>query len=491
MAPWPTNPIVYEINSHLWLAELARKYGRPITLQEVPVEEFARFEEFHLDAIWLMGVWTPSPAGRRIALRYAKTFREALPDLKKEDVIASPFAVYDYSVDPALGGEEGLKLFRERLHKRGIRLMLDFISNHMAVDHPWTVSHPERLFQGSIKGFEREPELYFLRRVGQKNYIFAHGRDPNFPPWTDTVQIDYSSPETRAAMVEILEKIAALADGARCDMAMLITGPVFQRTWRLRGPIVEFWPEAISRVKARRPDFIFLGEVYWGLERELQKQGFDFVYDKTLYDRLLCSEPEAVRAHLRACLPFQSRLARFIENHDERRALDAFGPEKSKAAAAVIATLPGLRLFHEGQFEGRRVHVPVQLQRRPEEEIQKDVEDFYRRLLGLASGEAFRRGAWILLGACPAEDSDPTWRNLLTCAWQYEGKTHLVAVNLGRESSRARVSLPAPGFERERLGAQTLMSTEEKNQPELRFHLEFEVELEPYGVRIFNVGSAR
>ena len=138
----------------------------------------------------------------------------------------------------------------------------------------------------------------------------------------------------------------------------------------------------IGRVKAAHPDFTFIAEAYWDMEWTLQQQGFDYCYDKRLYDRLLHEGAESVRGHLTAGLDYQDKLVRFIENHDEPRAAATFGP-RARAAAVVAATLPGARLYHDGQLEGRRTHIPVFLARGPEEAPDEDLRAFYAELLSL------------------------------------------------------------------------------------------------------------
>src|SRR4051812_17824616 len=110
-----------------------------------------------------------------------------------------------------------------------------------------------------------------------------------------------------------------------------------------------------------------LAEVYWDLEYKLQQLGFDYTYDKRLYDRLVKNDANLLRLHLRATVDYQQRLARFIENHDEERAVTVFGRPRSCAAAVLALTLPGMRLLHEGQLAGRARRVPVQLGRRLDE----------------------------------------------------------------------------------------------------------------------------
>ena len=124
-----------------------------------------------------------------------------------------------------------------------------------------------------------------------------------------------------------------------------------------------------------------MAEVYWDMEWTLQQQGFDLCYDKRLYDRLVHDPPDSVRGHLQADGAYQQRLIRFIENHDEPRAALTFGPARGRAAAVVMSTLPGARLYHDGQLEGFRTHLPIQLGREPDEPSDPDLRSFYGRLL--------------------------------------------------------------------------------------------------------------
>jgi len=156
-------------------------------------------------------------------------------------------------------------------------------------------------------------------------------------------------------VIETVSSIASQCDGLRCDMAMLLLNQIFERTWGSRAgqrPSTEYWGDVVPAIKKEHPDFRFIAEAYWDLEWELQQRGFDFCYDKRLYDRLEHENAESVRLHLCADLGYQEKLLRFLENHDEPRAAAAFPAAKEKAAAVTVSTLPGARLFHEGQFEG-------------------------------------------------------------------------------------------------------------------------------------------
>jgi hypothetical protein len=208
-----------------------------------------------------------------------------------------------------------------------------------------------------------------------------------------------------------------------------------------------FWPEAIAHVRAAHPDFLFMAEAYWDLEWTLQRMGFDYTYDKRLYDRLVARDAGAVRGHLRAEAAFQERSVRFLENHDEPRAAAAFPPDVHRAAATLTFLVPGLHFFHEGQFEGRKVHVSVQLARRPDEPTDGGLRDFYARLLECLKRPAPRAGSWRLLECRPAWDGNPTWDRFIAFLWEGpEGGRLLGAVNYGPTRGQAYVALPLPGL---------------------------------------------
>ena len=234
------------------------------------------------------------PAGVARNEEWRRAYAEALPGFTEDDVCGSPFAIGAYTVHKDFGGDAALARLRERFRGRGLRLLLDFAPNHTALDHSWVQSHPEYYVHGSDEDLSREPHNYKRMQTGRGPAVLAHGRDPYFPGWPDTLQLNYRHSGLRQAMIAELRGIADRCDGVRCDMAMLLLPEVIARTWGGRSrpadgadPVdAPFWPEAIAAVRARRPDFLFLAEVYWDLEWELQQQGFDYTYDKRLYDRL-------------------------------------------------------------------------------------------------------------------------------------------------------------------------------------------------------------
>jgi hypothetical protein len=184
-----------------------------------------------------------------------------------------------------------------------------------------------------------------------------------------------------------------------------------------------------------------MAEAYWDLEWELQQQGFDYCYDKRLYDRLEHDAAESVRLHLCADPAYQEKLVRFIENHDEPRAAAAFHPEKARVAAITVSTLQGARLFHEGQFEGRKVRLPVFLGRRPEETPDRDLPDFYRTLLRALRSADLREGDWRLCERTGWPDN-ASCMNLVAWCWRKDRTRHLIVVNLSGARSQAEVLLP-------------------------------------------------
>jgi hypothetical protein len=434
---------IYEINTWVWLTDLSRKSKGSIDLSSVPPAEWDAIAQYGFDAVWLMGVWERSPAGIAIANRNASLmddFHRALPDFRPEDNVGSAYCVRRYVVDKHLGGSEGLAIARQELAKRGMSLLLDFVPNHVAPDNPWIEDHPEHFIQASADDLQNDPGSYV--RVGEK--IFACGRDPYFPAWPDVVQVNAFEPSFRPAVSELLLDVAGQCDGVRCDMAMLLLNNVFARTWGDRAgkiPATEYWSDIITAVKQHHPQFLFIAEAYWDLEWELQQKGFDYCYDKRLYDRLEHNDVEGVRLHLHADLAYQQKLARFIENHDEPRASVAFSSAKGHAAAITIATIPGAKLFHEGQFEGRQVRVPTFLGRRHDEPLDETWQAFYKKLLVAINTPAFRDGQWALCD-CSGWPDDTTFQRLGVWSWTKDDDRRLVVINLSDGSVQARVQVP-------------------------------------------------
>jgi hypothetical protein len=438
------NQSIYQINPRTYLTS---EVARGATLDDFPERLIHELSERGFEWLWLVGVWTIGHAGRAISKRepsWRAEYLEALPDLTDNDICGSPFAIVKYEVDSDLGGNEALARLRQKLSTAGIKLMLDFVPNHVALDHPWALDRPELLMRGSSADLKAHPDNWVELESGA---IFAHGRDPNYPGWRDTLQLNFFNPDLRAAMFDELLGVAALADGVRCDMAMLIEPDIFHRTWgeqKLNPPELfpEWWPTAIAEVRKHHPEFRFMAEVYWGLEHRLQQHGFDYTYDKTLYDRVLARNGTYLRQQMIAPLGYQRRMARFLENHDEQRISSKLNPVQHKAAATLTYLAPGLRFFQHGQLSGKRLKTPIHLKRAPTERPNREVEDLYKTLLPIIHSPTGKHGSWHLLDTKLAWPDNPTHENFIAYLIEHPLRTIIVTVNYASYRGQCFIRIP-------------------------------------------------
>ena len=437
-------PTLYQINTRVWLTELSGQLGRPATLDDIPDAELDRIASQGVDWVWFLSVWQTGLVAQKVSRsnpEWRREFQETLPELKEEDIAGSGFAITGYTVHQNLGGDAALARLRERLRKRDLKLMLDFVPNHTGLDHPWIEEHPEYFVRGSELDLAHAPQNYTWVKRNGGDLLLAYGRDPWFSGWPDTLQLNYANPALQEAMIGELIRIAGQCDGVRCDMAMLVLPDVFERTWGQHAPL--FWPTATSRVREMVPGFLFMAEVYWDLEWTLQQQGFDYTYDKRLYDRLREGHARPVREYFHAEPAYQNKLARFLENHDELRAAATFSPDVHQAAAAISFLCPGLRFFHQGQFEGRKKRISPHLVRGPMEPVEENLRRFYDRLLAVLRQPAVRDGQWQLLECTTGWDGNWTNDCFVVFAWQSaKGEYLVVAVNYAPNQSQCHVRLP-------------------------------------------------
>ncbi len=465
--PTPRYPNLYEINTRVWL----RRFGSAAGLRDVPADYWKHLAQQGIHYVWLMGVWRTRP---EVVNRYAlepglqQDYARALRDWSEHDLIGSPYAIDRYELAPDLGTAEDLAQLRRHLHENGLKLILDFVPNHFHAETSLLAERPEIFLQVDAEWLSRDSHTFY-QLPHDPEHTFAHGKDPHFPAWLDTVQLDYTRPETQQFMREQLLRLAGVCDGLRCDMAMLPLREVFRRTWGYMLPADagvpdEFWPGAIGEVKTVYPDFVFLAEVYWDLEWLLQQHGFDYTYDKRLLDRIKHEPAHSIRLHLLADPGFQERSARFLENHDEERILHAFDTRRAQAAALIAYTVPGMRFFYDGQWEGRRTRLPVQLGREPREtycvcpvnaalasfQIQNlphfepvchCTAAYYERLLTLLREPALQQGAWQLLEVEPADSEG--YLSVLAWEWRHGDDHFVIAVNYQPHATSVRLPLPA------------------------------------------------
>lgn len=486
------HPLLYQINTRCWLRELSAQRKHAITLATVPEEEFAFWQKSGFTHIWLMGVWTTGAHARKIAVKHPDLRREydgVLPGWTDADVAGSPYSIADYVVPKTLGGDEELKQFRARLNKLGLKLILDFVPNHLGLDHPWVKAQPE-LFVQSPKPVAGT----FAVKTAAGTQWIANGKDPYFAPWTDVAQLDYRRFNTRAAMRKLVGTIAAKCDGVRCDMAMLILNEVFAKTWAhlpMDGPDLanEFWPDTIKEVKQTHRGFIFMAEVYWGLEGRLQSLGFDYTYDKAVYDDLISRHPAEVQRKLLTHPPdYVARSVHFLENHDEPRVAEKLSPQENAGAALAILGLPGMRLLHEGQLTGARIKVPVQLGRRPVEPEHPEIIATYERLLAALKDSRVGQGEGQVLSPQPAWDGNPSAQNFIVVMWAGDSDWFdLVVVNLARHRSQCYVPLPVTGLTERYWSMRDLLSDEHYDRVGSDLAQQgLYLDLPPYGAQIFH-----
>ena len=503
-----THPLVFEINTRCWLRDLAARHSQAILLSNAPEAEFELWLRRGFTHIWLMGVWTTGPRSRDVFLSHPDTPPRFAAELEAAGgVPGSPYAIAAYEVPAALGGEDGLRQFRERLHRRGLKLLLDFVPNHVGLDHPWLSERPEFFVQSPEAGSGT-----FLQQTRDGPRWIAHGKDPYFPPWADTAQLDFRSGATRAAVIDVLRSVAARCDGVRCDMAMLLLGDVFARNWeQLPCPApttaLEFWSEAITAV--RRPDFLFLAEAYWDLEERLQSLGFDFTYDKRVTDFIIERRPRELQRHLLVKGDaFVRRCAHFLENHDEPRIASRLSLEEHRAAALLTLGLPGMRLVHEGQLEGARLRAPIELARRVEEPVDPGIAAMYDRFLAAlpATAVGFGRGHIVkpfpvpcgggaaLAGAhhwlTPADtrQETDTHQDVVIVWWLgQEPAFDLVAVNLSENVSTCWLEFPMAKLAEHEWEFRDFLGNERFTVAGAELRVGLLLQLRPHAAHLFHV----
>jgi hypothetical protein len=444
------HPSLYQVNTRVALREV----GARATLDDLPDVFLDRLASAGFDWLWLLGIWQTGPLSREAA-RSSGEWRPILshmvPELNDDDIVASPFSIEAYTVHRDYGGDAALARLRDRLHRRNLHLMLDFVPNHVGLDNAWVRTHPDYFIQGSQSDL-RDPHNWGLVNTGMGPRVLAHGRDPYFPGWADTLQLDYRLTAVREAMTAQLLAVASRCEGVRCDMAMLLLPDVFARTWGSaqppRGPRADgpFWPGAIAATRSAAPGFVFMAEAYWDTEWSLQQDGFDYTYDKRLYDRLREGDAGQVRGHLHADAEYQRHSTRFLENHDEPRVAAVFTPPTHQAAAVITYFVPGMCFFHDGQLEGRHIRVPMQVAFRPREQPDARVVAFYERLLACLRRSEPHLGDWQLLSARATWPDNPTWESYVCMLWKQGHRLLLVCVNYGPRQAQCFLPLPVPAL---------------------------------------------
>lgn len=439
-----TQPLLYEISTRPFLYALAQSgvqanCGEYVCLGDVPESQWQQLKTDSVDIVWLMGVWELGEFGLKHdqAPSMMSGYRSVLPDVQTADVIGSPYSVVNYTANTVIGGPSALAGVRKVLSSMGMKLMVDFVPNHLAVDSWLATSMPAAFVQKPSSG--SFPDNWWIQRGST---TFAFGRDPYDGAWTDVIQLNYWNPDTVSAMTATLLSIASQADAIRCDMAMLPLNDVFSRVWGgvmsaggFNRPGQEFWSVAINAVREQHPGVILMGEAYnYGFTNPPEKQmlqnlGFDFVYDKTVLDDLKGNNLDTLRSYIGGqSQSFFEHTAHFVENHDEPRSAATLGGQQQAFAGSVVAsTIPGLRLFYFGQFDGFSAKLDVHLRRATAQTPNSALHKQYTTLLAVLADPVFHSGSWTFIST---PESGTAWR---LCAWRWTSSDgsdkRLVVVN--------------------------------------------------------------
>jgi glycosidase len=395
---WMPQLVLIAKNVYVWLDQLSKRYRTSITrLDEIPERELEILSQWGFSGLWLIGVWERSPASAAIKKLCGNP-----------EAIASAYSLADYQIAGDLGGEEAYEGLRDRAWKYGIRMGSDMVPNHMGIDSRWVIDHPDRFisldyspfpsytFNGPNLSSDKKVGLYIedhyfdrtdaavvFKRLdntsGKSNFIF-HGNDGTSMPWNDTAQLNYLNPEVREAVIQTIINVARKFPIIRFDAAMTLAKQHYHRLWFPEpgsgGDIpsrsehgltrqqldqlmpAEFWREVVDRAAIEAPDTLLLAEAFWLMESYFVRTlGMHRVYNSAFMNLLRNEDNASYRLVLKNTLEFDpeilKRFVNFMNNPDERTAIDQFGNgDKYFGICTMMATLPGLPMFGHGQIEG-------------------------------------------------------------------------------------------------------------------------------------------
>jgi hypothetical protein len=394
---WMPNVVMIAKSTYVWLAQLSRQHGRAIErLDQIPDEELEQLARRGLNALWLIGIWERSRASERI-----KHMRG------QQDAVASAYSLFDYRIADDLGGDHAYRNLRDRAARYGIRLASDMVPNHMGIDSPWVIEHPEWFLSRHDRPYpaysfngpdlssdgrvsiriedhyydQTDAAVVFQRRdnhSGHVEYVY-HGNDGTSFPWNDTAQLNYLRADVREQVIQTILHVARLSPVIRFDAAMTLARRHVQRLWFPlpgsggsipsraecamtqeefdRAMPNEFWREVVDRVAAEVPGTLLLAEAFWLLEGYFVRTlGMHRVYNSAFMNMLRDEENAKYRSVIKNTVEFDpdilKRYVNFMSNPDERTAIDQFGTgDKYFGVCTMMATLPGLPMFGHGQVE--------------------------------------------------------------------------------------------------------------------------------------------
>jgi len=395
---WMPSVVLLAKNTYVWLDQLSKKYRRQINrLDQIPGEELETLARWGFTGLWLIGLWERSPASKTI-----KQMRG------NPEAVASAYSLSEYQIAEDLGGEDAYQILHDNAWSVGIRLSSDMVPNHMGIDSKWVLEHPDWFislpnspfpsyeFNGPNLSWDDRTGIYLedhyydssdaavvFKRVdqwtGESRFIY-HGNDGTSMPWNDTAQLNYLLPEVRESVIQTILHVARKFPIIRFDAAMTLAKKHYQRLWFPEpgsgGAIpsraehgltkdqfnslfpIEFWREVVDRVAAEVPDTLLLAEAFWLMEGYFVRTlGMHRVYNSAFMNMLRDEKNQEYRLVIKNTLEFDpeilKRYVNFMNNPDERTAIDQFGNgDKYFGICIMLATMPGLPMFGHGQIEG-------------------------------------------------------------------------------------------------------------------------------------------
>ena len=488
--PWMHELILMTKNTYVWLDQLSKTYNKSIQeLDQIPDEELEILQERGITGLWLIGIWERSKASKHIKELYGNS-----------DAIASAYSVYAYEIAEDLGGEKSYQNLKNRAMAHNIRLGSDMVPNHTGIDSPWVIEHPEWFISSNtnpVKEFNyNSPNLspspkasikleqHYYDRSGaaevfqyidfkgkHTRYIY-HGNDGTSMPWNDTAQLNYLKPEVREAVKRIILDVAKKSSIIRFDAAMTLTKKHYKRLWfPLPGATNcvptrekftmsqkqfdklmprEFWREVVELISMEAPDTLLIAEAFWLMEGYFVRElGMHRVYNSAFMNLLRDEENAKYRQLLKNTLSYDHRIlgrfVNFMNNPDERTAIDLFGKgNKYFGVCTMMVTMPGLPLFGHGQIEGYSERYGMDFNKA------KWNEDIDQELVQRHQKEIFpllhKRGDFIGTDNFKLYDfkkeDDTIDENVFAYSNKNNNKTYLVIYNNSYQATKGSINKP-------------------------------------------------
>jgi glycosidase len=503
---WMPNVVMLAKSALVWLDQLSRSYGYPITtLDKIPNEELDLLQQRGFNGLWLIGIWERSESSKKIKNLCGNSEAEA-----------SAYSLKSYNISSMIGGWAAYHHLNERCKARHIRLASDMVPNHTGLDSDWALHHPEYFISSPVSPFpsytfegedlspdsqveikiedhyydQSDAAVTYRRRNKETNetsYIF-HGNDGTSMPWNDTAQLDFLNPNTREAVIQQILHVARNFHIIRFDAAMTLAKKHVQRLWYPRlgtgGDIpgragygmsdeefnqkipIEFWREVVDRVAQEVPNTLLLAEAFWMMEGFFVRTlGMHRVYNSAFMNMLKNQANKEYRDTIKNTISFDpevlKRFVNFMNNPDEDTAVAQFGDgDKYFGVATLLSTMPGLPMFGHGQIEGFHEKYGMEYSRAYWNEYPNEhlINEHYRRIFPLL------RLRYLFSGVVNFEIFDVIRNNSVSeSIFAYvngiDNSRALVLYNNCYEESQGNIFNSAPKLQRKENGEREVKTT--------------------------------